>query len=180
MFGPPNVQKLAAKRDVEGLIKALGYEKDSDVRREAVEALGLIGDARAVEPLIARLGDEDSSVRYRAVEALGLIGDARAVEPLIAKLGDESSVVRRGSAEALEKCGWKPTADGDGAAYWIALDRFDECLRLGAVAMEALIARLGEGDLGVRRSVAEALAKCGWEPSADRDGVTYWIAFQRF
>ncbi|MDH7485547.1 MAG: HEAT repeat domain-containing protein [Anaerolineae bacterium] len=33
------------------------------VRRGAAEALGMIGDARAVEPLIAALRDEDSGVR---------------------------------------------------------------------------------------------------------------------
>jgi len=27
LFGPPNVEKLKAKRDVKGLIKALGYQK---------------------------------------------------------------------------------------------------------------------------------------------------------
>ena len=29
LFGPPNVEKLKAKSDIDGLIKALAYEKDS-------------------------------------------------------------------------------------------------------------------------------------------------------
>ncbi len=49
-FGTPNVQKMSEKLDIKRLIKALGYEKDSDVRREAAKALGKIGDSRAVEP----------------------------------------------------------------------------------------------------------------------------------
>ena len=61
----PNVIKLAAKKDIEGLIKAL-KDKDSDVREEAAEALGEIGDDRAVEPLTKALKDEDSSVRSKA------------------------------------------------------------------------------------------------------------------
>jgi HEAT repeat protein len=47
LFGAPNVQKLSAKRDVQGLIKALGYEKDEQIRHAAALALGQIGDPRA-------------------------------------------------------------------------------------------------------------------------------------
>ena len=59
-------------------------------RRDLIKELGEIGDARAVEPLIAELRDayEDSLGRLHgigAAEALGEIGDARAVEPLIAR-----------------------------------------------------------------------------------------------
>ncbi len=52
LFGPPNVAKLEAKRDAPGLIKALGSQKDGPVRKAAAGALGQIGDARPVEPLI--------------------------------------------------------------------------------------------------------------------------------
>ena len=66
---------------VEPLIKALG-----DGNTSAVRALGEIGDARAVEPLIGVLRDENWWVRSCAAEALGKIGDTRAVEPLIKEL----------------------------------------------------------------------------------------------
>ena len=66
LFGPPNVKKLIAKGNVKGLIKALGYDKDRIVRVNAVEALGKIGDTRAVEPLIAALKDKDKDVRIAA------------------------------------------------------------------------------------------------------------------
>ena len=56
------------------------------MRRVAVEALGKIGDTRAVEPLIKALQDSEEYVRRGAVEALGKIGDTRAVEPLITVL----------------------------------------------------------------------------------------------
>jgi HEAT repeat protein len=46
----PNVEKLKAKGDVEGLIKVLKH-KNPEVRSEAEEALGEIGKP-AVEPLI--------------------------------------------------------------------------------------------------------------------------------
>ena len=74
----PSIGKPA----VAPLINAL---KDGDylVRRSASEALGKIGDARAVELLINALKDEDYLVRRNAAGALGNIGDARAVESLV-------------------------------------------------------------------------------------------------
>lgn len=73
LFGPPNVEKLKAKNDVQGLIKALGYEKDSGVRSIATEALGKIRDARAVA-LVEALKDEEHFVREKAAEALSSLG----------------------------------------------------------------------------------------------------------
>ena len=108
LFGPPNVEKLKAKRDVKGLIKALGYQKDGHVRNAAAGVLGQIGDTRAVEPLIAALKDESWGVRHYAAEALGQIGDTRAVELLIAALKDRDSNVREAAAGALEALGWQP------------------------------------------------------------------------
>ena len=71
------------------------------------EALGNIGDERAVEPLIKALGDEDSYTRQLTAMALGKIGDARAVEPLIKALKDEDSDVREYAAWALGEIGNK-------------------------------------------------------------------------
>ncbi len=39
LFGPPNVEKLKEKRDMNGLIKALSYEKDAYIRLKAAKAL---------------------------------------------------------------------------------------------------------------------------------------------
>ncbi len=69
------------------LINAL-KDESSSVRSGAAEALGEIGDARAVQPLIDALKDESSEVCWRAAWALGEIGDARAVESLINELKD--------------------------------------------------------------------------------------------
>lgn len=115
LFGPPDVEKMKARRDVNGLIKALGYQKgDSwnakNIRHYAAHALGELGDPRAVEPLIAALGDSDFMVRMFAAEALAKIGNRRAVEPLsaalraeplIAALQEEEWDVRKTAAEAL-------------------------------------------------------------------------------
>lgn len=94
-FGKPDIKKLEEKNDVKGLIKALKYKRGkdlpgkkvleaSDVRGEAAEALGIIGDKRAVDPLIKTLKDKDhESVQIKAMVALGKLGDPRAVEPII-------------------------------------------------------------------------------------------------
>jgi HEAT repeat protein len=58
LFGPPDVEKMKAKKDDNGLIRALRYQKGFQVRVSAA-ALGEIGDHRAIEPLIATLKDEE-------------------------------------------------------------------------------------------------------------------------
>jgi HEAT repeat protein len=78
LFGP-NVEKLKAKKDVEGLIEALTH-RDESVRTRAAEALGDlgVGALRAVEPLAAALSDQSTPVATTAAEALGRIGDSHA------------------------------------------------------------------------------------------------------
>ena len=95
LFGPPNVEKLKAKGDVNGLIKALRYDKGWKWGSDAAKALGQIGDTSAVEPLIAVLKDNIPNVRGAAAEALGQIGDQRAVEPLITALKDGDKKERK-------------------------------------------------------------------------------------
>ena len=102
----PNIDKLREEKDVEGLIKALKYESDSDVRRNAARAPGYIQDDQVVEPLIEALGDEDSIVRSEVAKVLGDIGDSRAEEPLIEVfLNDEDKYVRGWVARALRNVG---------------------------------------------------------------------------
>lgn len=98
----PNVEKLKAKKDVEGLIEALDFEKhrDVDLIRDAVGALAEIGKP-TVEPLIQALKHEDETVRSYAAEAFQEIADRRAVEPLIHTLQDNYWYARKASAVAL-------------------------------------------------------------------------------
>jgi len=81
----PDVNELREKKDVEGLIRALGYERSWHVRVNAAEALGELKDSRAVEPLLQALRDEDSGVRWSASAALGELKDTRAVDPLMGR-----------------------------------------------------------------------------------------------
>lgn len=86
------------------LVSAL-QDEDERTREGAVKALGEIGDARAVEPLIVVLEAQDGPIRWKVARALGEIGDARAVEPLIQALADEKGLVRLEAAKALGKIG---------------------------------------------------------------------------
>jgi HEAT repeat protein len=72
----------------------------------STEALGHIGDVRAVEPPVKALQhDNYGYVRRAATRALGSIGDARAVEPLTAALKDEDMDVRKEAEKTLKKLG---------------------------------------------------------------------------
>ena len=78
---------------------------DSIVRRKACDALGLIGDPSAVEPLNKMLKDSDRHVRRRAANALISVGDESSIQPLIEALKDTESKVRLRAAEALGNFG---------------------------------------------------------------------------
>jgi HEAT repeat protein len=146
LFGPPNVEKLKVERDVKGLIKALRYVKDEKVRLAAAGALGDIGDARALDPLVAVLQDPDPLVRAVAASALGRIGDARALDPLVAVLQDPDPSVRQAAVHALGKMG-------------------------DARAVKPLTKVLKDHSHEVQQSAVEALMKLGWQPADNTQGA---------
>jgi HEAT repeat protein len=180
--------KLGDARAVEPLIAAL-KDENSIVQKLAAELLGMLGDARAVEPLIAILKDGDSDVRKGAARALGELGDARAiepliailkdwqmsdsaaeglvkigtpaVEPLIAALNDGDRQMRERVAGVLDRLGWRPGPDENGARYWIAKRQLDKCIEIGSLAVEPLIAPLKHGDRDVRWEAAKVLGQIG-------------------
>ncbi|MBS7270706.1 MAG: HEAT repeat domain-containing protein [Candidatus Freyarchaeota archaeon] len=96
-------EKLGKMADCSELVEPLKQEIQ-DARKGAAQALGMIGDPRAVEPLIQTLKDEPG-LRKEVVQALGMIGDPRAVEPLIQTLKDENREVREAAAIALARIG---------------------------------------------------------------------------
>jgi HEAT repeat protein len=100
LFGPPDIHQLEAKRDTQGLIKALSF-KDAAIRMAAAEALGPLKDPTAVEPLVGLLKDDNAGVRIAAVAALAARGGHRVVEPLVATLEDTNFDVRATAATAV-------------------------------------------------------------------------------
>lgn len=102
LFGPPDIAKLKAKKDLKGLINALNY-KDAYIRADAVEALGELGDPKSYDPLIHALSDSDSDVRKRVVLAVASLGDKKAFEPLLFMLKDSEYDVQSNAILSLGK-----------------------------------------------------------------------------
>jgi len=102
LFGPPNIDKLKARGDVENLIKALNYKKDSradsKTRKAAAVALGELKEAQAVNALIKAMDEE--LIRDSAREALTKIGPP-ALEPLHNLLEHKDFFHRKAAALAL-------------------------------------------------------------------------------
>lgn len=89
---------------VERLVKAL-KDKDENIRKQAVLALGRIKHNDAIDPLIEMLGDKDWFTRLTAAAALEAIGDERgrlAIKPM---MKDPDMVVRMRVERILAK--WK-------------------------------------------------------------------------
>jgi len=143
------------------LIVALN-NKDPKIRNGVAKALGLLGDARAVEPLIAALGD--INVRRAAAVALGQLGDARAMEPLIAALGDNDLFFSADSACALGQLGDARAVEALIAAFKNkhSQQAAHALGQLGdARAVEPLIAALMSGFSTVRLRAIFALGQLG-------------------
>jgi HEAT repeat protein len=71
------------------------------VRRTAAWSLGNVGDSRAVDALVAALGDADPNVRTAAAWALGNVEPKQAPRQLVALLSDKDPRVRELVAWAL-------------------------------------------------------------------------------
>ena len=67
-----DVRAMVAAEDIRGLRSLLGNE-DWRERVRAIRGLGMIGDARVIEPLIRSLMDDDERVRRAAALILGSI-----------------------------------------------------------------------------------------------------------
>jgi HEAT repeat protein len=210
LFGRPNVEKLKAKRDVQGLIDVLREFDDEETCSRAAAALGELGDPRAVEPLVQALKPVLGFMRglsMAAADALGRLGDARAVQPLIdclnrneldPKLAEllrlKKVIALRGSGRPLDAAEaeardwvreeftellWTVRAEATMAlgelrnakaiealtlallddSPLVAMNAADAIAKIGAAAVEPLIASLEHRRAGVRRGAARALGQ---------------------
>jgi HEAT repeat protein len=93
---------IGGEKALAALTVCLKTNGNPEKRSAAAHGLGLIKDGRAVEALLAALGDSASYVRAEAVRSLGRQGDAMAIAPL-SKLAkeDPEADVRKDAAEAV-------------------------------------------------------------------------------
>lgn len=108
--------KLGDKNAVEHLLAALA-DLDQMVLDNVIFALGELGDARAVYPLI-RLVRTGGSERLRksAAKALGLLGNPDAIDALVVALSDKDFKVRKSAARSLGQIGDERAAPALAAA----------------------------------------------------------------
>lgn len=159
----PDVKNLQGRWDIVSLARLLEH-KDPVVQYEAAEALGNLGDEKAVGPLITALKrDEFSGVRWKAAEALSKIGNP-AVEALIAALQYPDDDVRWKAAIALGEIG-NPDAVEPLIRLLSDVDRFvrsraaHALSMIGEPAVPSLMHALRMDDAGVRWGAALALGK---------------------
>lgn len=124
------------------------HSNDVAAREAAVRALGHLGDARAVEPLLARVhdADEDAEVRIQAALALGALGDRSASGPLLTFLESQALML---PYQEVTLCAYVIDALG---------------LLAEARAVDPLLSGLDHEDIDIRKASWQALARIG-EPA---------------
>ena len=157
LFGPPNIEKMKAKRKIRGLIRALGDHNHFFVAKDAAIALGELKDARAVKSLITALRNtkywSEETRRYVAW-ALGEICDARAVNPLIDVIKDKDEKLVESARWALKEIGLPAVGpliaafeNNDSGIYW-DIGRVLEAI--GVPAVDPLVEALNNKDRNIR------------------------------
>jgi HEAT repeat protein len=157
------IEKLRSRHDaraVEPLMACLA-DQDADVRKAVIEALSEFNDPRAIEPLIACLTTDD---RQAIIAAFEKLGRARAGDRLIAHLQSKETPPYMSAAviEALGDLRYPPAVDAllpclANESSEISNGAIDALSRIGAPAVEPLIASLKDPKAQVRARAAEAL-----------------------
>lgn len=189
LFGPPDVEKLAKRRDVNGLIKALNYKDSAAIRGKAAQMLWALGGPEVIGPLINALGDVDAQVRRKVAGAFHHLKDERAIEPLIALLKDEDDIVRHFATIALADCKdvriVKPILTMLDAHEKEMYDHYLPAVRaaivsVGNQAIEPLKDALLHGKPKTRVLAAHYLQDLMWKPGEDTAGAAYFVALHQW
>lgn len=83
------------------MLLELSAGTDQRLRTEAIRVLGVIGEARTLNHLLAALTDQTVEVATRAARAIGKIGDPRAYHPLVTALNHPAPDMRYEVCRAL-------------------------------------------------------------------------------
>jgi HEAT repeat protein len=155
LFKPPNIEKLYAKRDVKGLIKALYYyprgdnyeriRKAANIRNSAAMYLGEIGNPLAVPALVDfatthRRFHDDMHFHVYGIDALEKIGDPTAIKALTVFALSDGHKLQRSATLALARIGKPEVVD---TIITVFLNSPKNDFLLGDNAMNELLERLG-------------------------------------
>lgn len=170
----PDLKKLMAREDVQGLLQALRKAGD-DARAEIIQILGEIRDPRATEALIRESEQSgDLTIRRLAAETLKKVDPERKYLAALHLLNDVHRSVRTAAASLL-------AATGNPKALDALLDTLkkdsDPQARAAAAhavaslhdrrALPSLLAALTDGDDRVRVAAANGLATLGDRTALD-------------
>ena len=160
VFGfKPDVRKLEADLDADGLIKALQYQ-DVEVRLGAAKALANFSSADACPALVASLKDENEEVRNAATTALVAMGEM-SLPLLFNAMGDQSWLVRRGATQALTRLRWSPDDDEIKVCFLFAQAAWTELAGFKKKAIPYLVEGLRDENAAIRKGAAQALGTIG-------------------
>ncbi|HZT75068.1 MAG TPA: HEAT repeat domain-containing protein [Vicinamibacterales bacterium] len=124
-------------------------DSEARVRRRAALAIGRVGLADGVPPLVALLtSEQDPEVRQMAAFALGLLRDRSARDPLLKALADPSPLVQGSAAQALGLIG--DAADADAIGRMVA-----------QIVQSGALAQTPPEDDEARRDTPAAAARLG-------------------
>jgi len=159
----PNIQRLAAANNIEGLIKATEH-LDPEMRRMAVAALGGIRDHSAYTALLRTLRDQNKGVRMESIIALGKFKEPSSISSLEWTLKDPDPVVRLNVIWALGQIGGRDVVrplilsmgDTDKRVRMRAVDTLSN---LGKVALPELRKAINGRNQLIRRNVINVLGR---------------------
>jgi len=149
------------------------------IKLVAIDALGQIGDTRAVEPLLKALSSKDRWIRRSAARALESIDDGRIIQPMMDRLLEENEMdaeVRRSAAKALarmeplESIEYLAQALKD-SSLGVRLEAGYALGRIGNPAIDVLVKARNDEDSRIRDSAVAALGNIGGE-SAKRELIS--------
>ena len=185
IFGPPDIGRLKAGRNVKGLLKVVMKHTDAGVRARAIEALGDLGDPGAVETVLEKFHAGGGSERAAAVEALAKIGSAPALGALLDKLKSEhidkrfcerivTCLAGTGDErvlEALAEAIRRPSL-----AWSVKTKAIESLGDFGPSAAEPLLDILrGMNHINLCSAAMAGLERCGWQPDNGSDGAVYYL-----
>jgi HEAT repeat protein len=154
---------IGDRRALQPLTRALAA-KDPETKKAAAQALAELGGVETIEALSAALADRDETVQLAVLDSIKKIGGSKAAICLRPALESDRKAVRDAAASILKSMQIQPACAEECAALAVLNGNFEDALREGASATNALLEALGSKVPGLRRQAAESLGRLRAEP----------------